>query len=150
MKGSVMNKPNKVMLIIGKARQVFLAANKKDQVHKHLYSYSGDLYSGWSYQGARCITTFHGKYVGDSTIYVYGEGCIHPHIETTWDYDARLRLGNNASRFQATIKEERAGNVKNPKKTAGILTKINPRKNWPMILVGVVLVVALITSGGKI
>lgn len=150
MKGSLSKKPDKVILLIGKQKQVFLSANKRDQVNKHLYSYNGQLYSGWAFQGGRCRTTFYGKYIDDCTIFIYGEDCIHPHIEKTWDRATQHQIGNSAPRFQQTIKEERAGNVKNPKKTAGVLTKINPRKNWPYILIAVALIGSLLLNGGKI
>lgn len=60
------------------------------------------------------------------------------------------RIGNTRSRFEATIKEERAGNYKNPKKTAGILGHPMVKKHWGLILVGVVLLIAFIGGGGKI
>lgn len=81
---------------------------------------------------------------------MYGDDCIHPHIERTWPEDVRRRIGNSRARFEATIKEERAGNQKNPKKTAGILSYKTLKLHWPMILVGAVVLVAFLVGGGKI
>ncbi len=81
---------------------------------------------------------------------MYGEDCIHPHIERTWPDIVRRKIGNTRARFEATIKEERAGNYRNPKKTAGILDNPTIKKYWPQILVGIVVLGAFIYSGGKI
>lgn len=81
---------------------------------------------------------------------MYGEDCIHPHIERTWPEHLVRRIGNTRSRFEATIKEERAGNYKNPKKTAGILGHPIIKKHWGLILVGVVLLIAFVKSRGVI
>lgn len=94
--------------------------------------------------------TYHGLYVGEYNIAVYGEDCIHPHIERTWPDALVRKIGNTASRFEATIKEERAGNYKNPKKTAGILGHPFVKKHWGILLVASVAIIALLLNGGKI
>lgn len=81
---------------------------------------------------------------------MYGEDCIHPHVERTWPDPIVRRIGNSRARFEATIKEERAGNYKNPKKTAGILGHPIIKAHWPLILMGSIVLIALLFNGAKL